>query len=90
MKRVLDWLRMRLTSQRTPDSMPGKVLFMLAATRDKELSCNDVYRMLDQFAEAILRGKPVKGFMASIAQHLEICPDCREEYEALLAMMKAA
>jgi len=63
---------------------------MLAVTREKELSCDEVYALLDQFAEAIARGELVNGILIPVEQHLKVCPDCREEYETLLAMIKAA
>jgi len=90
MKRFLIWLKERLISKGKSDSMLANLVRMLAATKDKELSCDDVYAMLEQFTEAILRGAPVTGLMASIEQHLEVCPDCRDEYEALLKMMQPA
>jgi hypothetical protein len=66
------------------------MIFMLASTRDEELNCDQVYAMLEQFSEAVLHGEPLTELMQSIQQHLSVCPDCREEYETLLAMMKAA
>lgn len=66
------------------------MLLMLAATRASELSCDDVYALLDQFAESVTRGDPLTEIMAAIEQHLNVCPDCREEYEALMAMLKPA
>jgi predicted anti-sigma-YlaC factor YlaD len=61
---------------------------MLAVTQPEELSCDEVFKLLDEFAEAVLAGKAATGLMAMIEQHLQVCPDCRQEYETLLAMMK--
>lgn len=63
---------------------------MLAATQPEELSCDQVFKLLDEFAETVLAGKAAIGLMAMIEQHLQVCPDCRQEYETLLAMIKTA
>ncbi len=62
---------------------------MLARTQDSEYSCDDVYRLLDEFAEAVARGEDATRFMPQAQQHLEMCPDCREELEALLLVLRA-
>lgn len=61
----------------------------LAQTRPQEYSCADVYQLLDQFAEAQLRGENVAHLMPLVHQHLEMCRDCRQEYEALLRILEA-
>lgn len=90
MKRILNWLKRLFPSKPGSDSIFKKVMQMLAVTREKELSCDEVYALLDQFAEAIARGELVNGILIPVEQHLKVCPDCREEYETLLAMIKAA
>jgi hypothetical protein len=90
MKRVRNWFKRLFTGGGQPALMMRKMLLMLAATRASELSCDDVYALLDQFAEAVMHGDPLTEIMASIEQHLSVCPDCREEYEALMAMLKPA
>lgn len=62
---------------------------MLAQTRETEYSCDDVHRLLDQFAEAVARDEDVSGLMPLVQQHLDMCPDCREEFEALLRILMA-
>lgn len=61
-----------------------KVLGMLARTADKELTCDEVFALLDQFAEMAARGEDVAALMPMVKQHLDMCKDCREEYESLL------
>ncbi len=57
-------------------------------TREIEYSCDDTYRLLDEFAEAVVQGKDAVKMMPLVQQHLEMCPDCREEFEALLRVLK--
>jgi len=50
----------------------------------KEITCGECYEELDQYAEFVLAGKDVSAAMPLVKQHLEHCPDCREEFEMLL------
>ena len=70
-------------------SMP-RLIRRLDLTQEVEYSCDDVLRLLDQFAEAFLRGEDVQRLMPLVYQHLELCADCREEYEALLKVLRTA
>lgn len=64
------------------------ILRMLAATHTDALSCEDVYEVLDLYTEAVARGEDVSAVMPLVAHHLEICGNCREEYEMLLDMVR--
>ncbi len=66
-----------------------RLLEMLARTTGTEYSCDDVHRLIDQFAEAVLSGKNAAKLWPLIQQHLDNCPDCREEYEALMRILRA-
>ena len=66
-------------------SMMGQV----GKTLEVEYACDEVQRLLDQFAEGVLQGENGASWMALVRRHLELCPDCREEFEALLRVLKA-
>ena len=53
-----------------------------------EVSCDEVLEMIDQFAELVMAGKNASKIMPKIQQHLDMCPDCREEYESLLKILE--
>jgi hypothetical protein len=61
----------------------------VARTQETEYSCDDAYRLLDEFAEAVAQGKDAAKLMPLVQQHLDLCPDCREEFEALLRVLRA-
>lgn len=63
-------------------------LELLARSDKQEVSCDEVFVVLDQFAEAMQRGENVLLFMPLIKQHLDVCPACREEYETLLRVLQ--
>jgi hypothetical protein len=71
-------------------SAAHKLMHQLARTLEQEYTCDDVLRVLDQFAEAILRGEDAGRWMPLVAHHLEDCADCREEFEALMRVLRAS
>jgi predicted component of type VI protein secretion system len=60
-----------------------KMMTMLAHTQEQELTCDEVYALLDEFVELAARGEDVSKLMPLVQHHLEMCPDCREEYKVL-------
>lgn len=71
------------------DSM-RRLAQMIAQTDENECSCDDAYRLLDEFTEAVAAGNDVARLMPLVQRHLERCPDCREEFEALLRIVQQA
>lgn len=79
------------TQNRKTSPVPEqKMLEQIASTEEIELSCDEVLALMDQFAEAFLRGEDVASLMPLVQHHLDTCADCREEYEALLRILRAA
>ena len=74
----------RLTSEQV-----GSIVKMLGLTRDREFNCGECLQHVSEFAECQLANKPVSEVIASVEQHLALCPECREEYEALMKILKA-
>lgn len=67
-----------------------KMMGMLAHTHEVELTCDEVFAMLDQFTELAAQGVDVAHLMPLIQQHLDMCADCREEYESLKRVLQQA
>ena len=63
-------------------------LKLLTTDEPNEIPCEEVFAVLEQFAEAVHRGENVLIFMPLVRQHLDVCPACREEYETLLKMLQ--
>lgn len=70
-------------------AMMQKMIMGLAHTQAQELSCDEVYALLDVFADKVSRGEDAASLMPLVQRHLEMCPDCREEFEALVKSMQA-
>lgn len=67
-----------------------KILRMIQMTDENELSCEEVFDLLDVYVELETKGEDVSRILPLVRRHLEHCRDCREEYEALLRVMEAA
>lgn len=60
----------------------------LLDTRDDEIGCDDALAGFAALAEAeIARGRHGRDLVTAVARHLEDCPECAEEYAALLAAL---
>jgi hypothetical protein len=66
-----------------------KVIQSIAHAHPNELDCDTCFQQIDRFAELTLAGKPAEEALPLVQAHLDICHDCQEEFEALLAALKA-
>jgi hypothetical protein len=66
-----------------------EIMHSVDLTQDIEYDCSQVYELLDQYAEMVNRGEDASQIMPLVKQHLELCGDCYEEYEALLQILEA-
>ena len=81
---------MRPEVQRLTREQVGGIVKMLSLTTDREFNCGECLQHVSEFAECQLADKPVGEVIASVEQHLAMCPECREEYLALLRILKAS
>ena len=69
--------------------MPVKELVEAALnTLPDEIGCDECFQEVDRFVELQLAGLDAAQAMPLVQAHLARCPDCREEYEALLCAME--
>jgi hypothetical protein len=61
----------------------------IMTTRPDEIGCDDCLRELDAFVDTTLAGRDAAAAMPLVEDHLRRCGDCREEFEALLAVVQA-
>jgi hypothetical protein len=61
----------------------------IAEAREVEIGCDECFEQLDRFVEMRLSGMDAARAMPLVQEHLEICGECREEFEALLASLRA-
>lgn len=88
--RLLRWrTRARRERQRVSPATVGQMAAAIERTAAQEIDCAEAYRWLDLFAEKMAQGEDAAALMPLVQQHLEMCPDCREEYETLLRSLAA-
>lgn len=76
------------TQQILEDEVVLKFLRVLEKAREDELSCSEMYARLDEFVETEVQTKDADKITPLVREHLDMCPDCCEEYEALLAVLE--
>ena len=59
------------------------LLQLVGLTNDNEINCEQCLTLVAEFAEYQLAGKSVPEGLKMVEQHLSVCSECREEYEAL-------
>ena len=66
------------------------VIKEIAQTRDgEEIGCEECFEQVDRFVEMELSGLDAARAMPLVQEHLEICGECREEFEVLLIALQA-
>ena len=66
-----------------------ELLRLIGGTRGEEIDCERCLALVAEFAERELAGRSVPAGLEAVAHHLSICPECCEEYEALLRALTA-
>lgn len=64
------------------------LLALIGLTSDTEIDCDRCLLVVAEFAEHELTGKSVPEGLEVVQQHLSVCAECREEYEALKRAME--
>lgn len=64
------------------------LLRTLSLTQASELTCDECAQQLSEFAENNLEGRSVPEGLQAVEHHLEICDECREEFQALMKVLQ--
>jgi len=51
-----------------------------------EISCDQCFELIDQYVDLELAGRDAEERIPGLRAHLQGCPACREEHDALLAL----
>ena len=70
------------------DEVVLKFLHVLEKARDEELSCAEMFARMDEFVETQVQAKDTGKITPLVREHLDMCPECCDEYEALLAVLE--
>lgn len=63
-------------------------LHVLESVREEEATCDEVYARIDEYVEKEVDSKDAAQLMPLVREHLDLCSECCEEYEALLDVLE--
>ncbi len=61
---------------------------LIVTTESDQITCDDCFGQIGEFAEHALNGRELSDGMKIIQQHLQQCPCCKGEYEALIEALR--
>lgn len=70
------------------DEVVLKIIKILEQARAEEITCDDMFAQLDEFAEHKFYGRDIEKIAPLLREHLDICNGCHEEYAALLQVLE--
>jgi len=63
-------------------------LRVLETAEEEQISCNELFNKLDEYVEREVDRKDAAELMPLVRDHLDKCPECCDEYEALLDVLE--
>ena len=63
-------------------------LRVLESVREEEVPCDEIYAKIDEYVEREVDKKDAAQLMPLIREHLDLCSECCEEYQALLDILE--
>ena len=65
-----------------------RTVLNILTTRPDEIACEDCLERLDRFVDMMLEGQHPAEAMPLVQDHLNRCPECRDEFQALLEALR--
>jgi hypothetical protein len=59
----------------------------LIKTRPGDLTCDEWLDQIGEYADLVSANCPVPARLAHVHRHMETCPECAEEFNAILAAL---
>lgn len=70
------------------DELVTRMMHRLIVAEVTEITCDEVFAIVDEYAEASQRGEDVSSLKPLIRHHLDLCRECDEEYQALVSILE--
>lgn len=61
-------------------------LRVVMATAPEEIDCDELLDRVGAYLEAMGSDQPLPADLQAVSQHLEVCGECREEFDALVRL----
>jgi FMN phosphatase YigB (HAD superfamily) len=71
-----------------PNEVVVRFLRVLESVREEDAPCDEVYARIDEYVEREIDKKDAAQIMPLVREHLDMCSECCEEYEALLEILE--
>ncbi len=89
--KLKDWLKRANPLANKEDALSnGDVHDLIRYLETAELDCENVFRVLDQFAEIEVRKEDAARIFPLVREHINECHDCCDEYTALMEVLERA
>lgn len=87
--KLRDWLKQigRGQSHPTTPMNDTDVVGLIRYLETHELDCEQVFDALDRYAEIEVKREDAAHLMPLVREHLNMCNECCDEYEALLDVL---
>ena len=73
-----------------PDEQLRKLIdHIFVSHQDDEMDCESCSCQLECLAEKVAGGASLSDPLPEVEAHIRCCPDCREEWQALLCIVRA-
>lgn len=80
---------MKPEDQRLNSEQVRGMMQRIRLTRDREFDCSECRQHVGEYIERPAGSQPAGETFARVEHHLALCPECREEYHALLKIFQA-
>ena len=67
-----------------------KLARVLLKTRPEEITCDDWLEQVAEYTEHVLSGHSIPSSLAEVERHMQMCPECNEEFLAILDSLREA
>lgn len=64
------------------------LLRLIELTRDQEIDCTEFLNKAAGYVEQMMASKNPPSGYDDVVQHLQVCPECLEEFEQLLTVLR--
>ena len=90
--KLKDWLKPlgREKPTNPQDMSDAAIVDLIRYLETAEMDCEQVFNVLDEYAEIELRKEDAARLMPLVREHLDMCSECCDEYEALLDVLAKA
>ncbi len=65
------------------------IMELIFSTQDEDIGCDECFRHIDRYVDMVRTGEDPAAVLPQVKRHLDQCGCCREEFEALIAILEA-